>query len=274
MFPLRQRPSGRQQFGVRLGRMFQQIQNPQAVSRGEPHMIRLGYDGPGGQQRVTKDKVRQVRVLEHHRPQEQGFVLGSNPQGHTAVTFHRYSRHADAPSVSRTYSNRTTKPDKLEDMPFPKILAAALFCLPVLAQQPAAITIDNGAGKTVSLTVEDLSKLPPETVKTSDHGTTATFEGALLPDVLAKAGVPVGEKLRGKALAQYLLVEASDGYRAVFALPELDPAFTDRKIYLVWKRDGKALSDKEGPFRIVIPDEKRAARWVRQVVSLKVRQAD
>ena len=159
-------------------------------------------------------------------------------------------------------------------MPFAKALAAISFCLLPALAQPAAISIDNGAGKTVSLTAEDLSKLPTQTIRASEHGTTATFEGALLPDVLAKAEVPLGEKLRGKAMAQYLLVEAADGYRAVFALPELDPAFTDRKIYLVWKRDGKPLSEKEGPFRIVVPDEKRPARWVRQVVSLKVKAAN
>jgi hypothetical protein len=39
------------------------------------------------------------------------------------------------------------------------------------------------------------------------------------------------------------------------------------------KRDGKPLSDKEGPFRIVAPDEKRPARWVRQVTALKIREA-
>lgn len=30
------------------------------------------------------------------------------------------------------------------------------------------------------------------------------------------------------------------------------------------------MDEKEGPFRIVIPDEKRMARWVRQVKSLKI----
>ena len=72
----------------------------------------------------------------------------------------------------------------------------------------------------------------------------------------------------------YLLVEAADGYKAVFALPELDPAFTDKKVYLVTKRDSKPLSEKERPFRIVLPDEKRATRWVRQVRTLTLKQAE
>jgi hypothetical protein len=39
---------------------------------------------------------------------------------------------------------------------------------------------------------------------------------------------------------------------------------------LVFLKDGKRLDDKEGPYRIVIPDEKRMARWVRQVTTLKI----
>jgi hypothetical protein len=91
-----------------------------------------------------------------------------------------------------------------------------------------------------------------------------------LVELLKTAGVKFGQDLRGPALATYLVVEAADGYRAVFALPELDPAFTDRVILLADRRDGKPLDEREGPLRIVVPGEKRAARWVRQVVALKV----
>jgi hypothetical protein len=52
--------------------------------------------------------------------------------------------------------------------------------------------------------------------------------------------------------------------------PELDPAFTDKQIVLSFLKDGKPLDDKEGPYRIVIPEEKRMARWVRQVTVLKI----
>jgi hypothetical protein len=55
-------------------------------------------------------------------------------------------------------------------------------------------------------------------------------------------------------------VEAADGYSAVIALPEIDPDFTDKQIVLVFLQDGKLLDAKVGPYRIVIPDEKRMAR--------------
>ena len=79
-----------------------------------------------------------------------------------------------------------------------------------------------------------------------------------------------GTSVKGKRLASYLLVEAADGYRVVIALPELDPAFTDKQVVLAFLKDGKPLDEKEGPYRIVIPDEKRMARWVRQVTTLKI----
>jgi len=120
----------------------------------------------------------------------------------------------------------------------------------------------------------DLAKLSRRSVKAKDHGgAEPIFEGVALVDVLEMAGVKFGEGLRGKNLALYLVVEASDGYRAVFALPELDPAFADRLVLLADRRDGAKLSSAEGPLRIVVPGEKRQARWVRQVVSLIVKRA-
>ncbi|MGA8310117.1 MAG: hypothetical protein WB755_08820 [Terriglobales bacterium] len=66
------------------------------------------------------------------------------------------------------------------------------------------------------------------------------------------------------------MIQAADGYRVVIALPELDPAFTDKKVLLVFLRNDKPLDEKEGPYRVVIPDEKRMARWVRQVTKLTI----
>lgn len=56
-----------------------------------------------------------------------------------------------------------------------------------------------------------------------------------------------GKDLRGITLAAYLLVEAADGYQAVFALPELDSAFTDRMVLLADRCDNKPLPASAGP---------------------------
>jgi len=144
------------------------------------------------------------------------------------------------------------------------------------AQKPPGILlrVEGDVTRTLELTSTDLARLPRRTVRAKDHDSReSTFDGVSLVEVLKAAGVKFGNDLRGPALATYLLVEAADGYRVVFALPELDPASTDRVILLADRRDGKPLDGKEGPLRIVVPDEKRHSRWVRQVISLKLRRA-
>ena len=145
---------------------------------------------------------------------------------------------------------------------------------PTAPAADVALSVSGEVARPLKLSAADIAKLPRRTVKAKDHsGKELTYEGTPLIEVLQLAGVPFGENLRGKSLALYLVVEAADGYRAVFALPELDPAFTDRVILLTDRKEGSPLSAPEGPLRIVIPDEKRQARWVRQVTSLIIRRA-
>ena len=153
------------------------------------------------------------------------------------------------------------------------LFSASLFALvftsvPLHCQQ---LTVQTDSRKQVVLSRTDLEALPHVKVTASEHSSgPVNFEGVTLKSVLEKAGVTFGESMKGKRLANCLLVEAADGYRAVIALPELDPAFTDRQILLAFLRDGKPLGEKEGPYRIVIRDEKRMARWVRQLTTLKI----
>jgi hypothetical protein len=152
---------------------------------------------------------------------------------------------------------------------FSALLSALVFSSGALQCQQ--LTVQTDSGKQVVLNRTDLEGLPHVKVTASEHSSgPVNFEGVTLKSVLEKAGVSFGESMKGKRLSSCLLVEATDGYRAVIALPELDPAFTDKQTLLAFLRDGKPLGEKEGPYRIVIPDEKRMARWVRQVTTLKI----
>jgi hypothetical protein len=95
----------------------------------------------------------------------------------------------------------------------------------------------------------------------------------LLADLLAKANTPAGDKLRGDEMRDYVEITGRDGYRAVFALAELDPAFQDNHVVVGITMDGKPLDDKAGPVRIVAPQDKRPARSVRMVTTITVRRA-
>lgn len=130
------------------------------------------------------------------------------------------------------------------------------------------------AGTQAAFSAEDLSKLSQHAVKTIDHGTAVTFEGVPLWDVLSKVATPTGEKFHSTGASYYVLAEAADGYKTVFAWAEVDPGFTDPKVYLVRKRDGHWLAEKDGPFELVVPGEKRNGRWVRQLKSLTIKQAN
>jgi hypothetical protein len=150
----------------------------------------------------------------------------------------------------------------------PAVLFVFLLDAALLRSQQVTIQIETG--KQIVLTRSDIEALPRSRVTTSASDASTTFEGGTLKAVLDKAGVGFGESMKGKRLASCLLVEAADGYRVVIALPEIDPAFTDKEFLLAFLKNGKPLDDKEGPYRIVIPGEKRMARWVRQVTMLKI----
>ena len=140
---------------------------------------------------------------------------------------------------------------------------------------PAVVLSVNGEVEhALELKAADLAKLPRHSERVKDHnGTEATFAGVPLVEILRLAGAKLGDQLRGKEMTTYVLVGATDGYHVVFALPELDPGFTDRVIFLADLRDGQPLSTSEGPLRIIVPNEKRQARWVRQVTTLTVLHA-
>jgi hypothetical protein len=88
--------------------------------------------------------------------------------------------------------------------------------------------------------------------------------------LLDKLKVPKGEAFRGEWMRAFVVVEATDDYRAIFALPELDPGFTDRVVILADTRDGHPLEKYKGPFQVVVPGEKRQARWVRMVKEIRL----
>src|SRR5690242_6190245 len=85
----------------------------------------------------------------------------------------------------------------------------------------AELSVGGEVERPLKLSASDLAKLPRRTVRAKDHGgKEAEFEGVALIDLLSQAGVKFGEQMRGANLARFLVVEAADGYKAVFALPE------------------------------------------------------
>lgn len=133
------------------------------------------------------------------------------------------------------------------------------------------LLVDGAVEHYLKLSFADLARFPRHSLRATDElGKESLFEGVLVAEILRAGGVKFGKDLRGRKLADYLLVETADGYRVVFALPEFDPSFKQTLVLLADSRDGGPLAESDGQLRLIIPSEKRYARWVRHLVALHV----
>ncbi|HEX8837877.1 MAG TPA: molybdopterin-dependent oxidoreductase [Candidatus Acidoferrum sp.] len=167
--------------------------------------------------------------------------------------------------------------------PLLALLTLALATPSGLLGQQAATAVPNATAANplhiggdvatpLTFSAEELKKMPRKTLKVVNphEKKTEVYEGVPLEELLRRAGVPQGANMRGAAMASYVVAEASDGYRVVFSLVELDSDFVDSEVMVADTLDGAPLGAKQGPFRIIAPHEKRPARWVRMLKSLTV----
>ncbi|HWP02873.1 MAG TPA: hypothetical protein VNL96_05415 [Gemmatimonadaceae bacterium] len=128
---------------------------------------------------------------------------------------------------------------------------------------------ENGTSK--MLTFAELATLPQSDVTVLEqNGSKVVFRGPTIRSLMTLVGAPTGHALRGPNMILAVLVEAADGYRVGFMLAELDEQFGARNAIVALTRDGRPLSASDGPLRIVVAGETHRARWVRQVVRLRL----
>lgn len=151
------------------------------------------------------------------------------------------------------------------------VLGFALLAAQGMRASEARLTIAYEGNATI-FSDADLSGMARQDVTAFDfhEKLSHVYSGVAVRDLLAKAGVPLGEKLRGKSLRLAVLAHCRDHYDIVFALAEFDDAFNSRTILLADRQDGLPLPDALGPVRLVVPGDKRPARWARMVTSLEV----
>lgn len=153
----------------------------------------------------------------------------------------------------------------------PWSLLLCLLALPSLTMAASSIALTVYDKPAATLDAATLAGWPRAKASAGAHDDApSVWEGVALIDVLRKSGAPVDQQLRGGALASVVRVTAGDGYQVVFSLAELDAAFGNAAVVLVDTRDGKPLSAADGPFRLVVPADKRAGRWLRNVVRIEV----
>ncbi|MGA7340618.1 MAG: hypothetical protein WBE72_12985 [Terracidiphilus sp.] len=129
------------------------------------------------------------------------------------------------------------------------------------------------ADQSAEWTPATLAALPHTTVTVyNEHAKASeTYSGVPLIDLLTKLGVP--DKPRGKQFRLYLVAAGSDGYEVVYSLGEIAPDVHDATVLVADSEDGKPIA-ADGPLKLIATREKRPARWVRNLVAVRVLTAE
>lgn len=127
--------------------------------------------------------------------------------------------------------------------------------------------------KSAEWTPAELAALPHQTVTVfNEHAKASqTYSGVALIDLLKPLGVP--DKPHGKDFRLYLVAEGADGYQVVYSVGEVTPDIHDATVLVADAMDGKPLTDN-GPFQLVATREKRPARWVRNLIAIRVKTVE
>ncbi|HEY0784319.1 MAG TPA: molybdopterin-dependent oxidoreductase [Acidobacteriaceae bacterium] len=170
------------------------------------------------------------------------------------------------------------------------LLSLYVAALPALAQMGSMTTppLSNlpasAAGATLAIIgPNSQSVLPGEMIKTMPHQNvtlenahthaTETYSGVRLLDLLLPAGAPTGKDVHGGALSDYVVATGSDGYKAVLALAEIEPDFHPGQVLVADSMNGKPLDTAQGPFQLIVTEDKHPARSVHNLVKIELKQA-
>jgi hypothetical protein len=89
---------------------------------------------------------------------------------------------------------------------------------------------------------------------------------------IAMVNAPIGKELHKGGFTSYLIASGSDGYSVVLSLAEVDPSFRGGQVLVADGSNGQPLA-KSGPFQLIVSEDKRPARWVRNLSSISLQGA-
>jgi hypothetical protein len=146
-------------------------------------------------------------------------------------------------------------------------LIAVMLVSGVAFAQDAIVRINGPRSITANAT--DLAAMPRTTLKVASRGRDVVYEGVSMRELLTRVGVPVGD---GNLAQVGVVVTGADGDQLDFRVSQLDPAFTSRVAVLADRKNGAPLAGNEAPFQLVLSEDERGGRWMRQVVSIEIRR--
>jgi DMSO/TMAO reductase YedYZ molybdopterin-dependent catalytic subunit len=92
--------------------------------------------------------------------------------------------------------------------------------------------------------------------------------GIPLVALLQEASPKTEKVTKNHALTFLVIIEAHDSYRVFFSLAELLPACGSTRAYLIWEQDGKPLSPRDAPFRLIVASDQGHDRNIHGIASI------
>ena len=161
----------------------------------------------------------------------------------------------------------------------PFALAALLAGVQALAAGPSTSVVVSGAvDHPKTWTAATLQALPAltqtDTFASGSTPQTHTYTGPTLWSVLDASGIQTAPGVKNDLLDRYVLATGTDGYKVVYSLGELSPAFGNRAALLATQETiaGKtAPLTGDGLARVTAPGDVKGGRYVSNLASLSVR---
>ena len=125
--------------------------------------------------------------------------------------------------------------------------------------------------KAVTVSPSEFATLPHTavTVFSAHSKKNESYSGVPLAVLLGKVGVPQGEAVHGAFFMTGIIAEGTDGYKVLYSIAEVDPTVHTGQILVADTLDGKPIA-ANGAFKMISTEEKRPARWVRNLNKISV----
>lgn len=127
-------------------------------------------------------------------------------------------------------------------------------------------------GESAVLTPNDLKGLRHMSamVRNPDTSQDEKYSGVQLLDVLIRAGALASLDVGLMSRSGYVLAKGNSGAGCVIALSEIDPSTSGAAVIVADSLNGQPLSDKLGPLRLILTNDKRRARSVDILNSIRI----
>ena len=134
------------------------------------------------------------------------------------------------------------------------------------------LTLTGIAGKTKTLTPAEFKALPHVTVNVHNahSGKDESYSGVAIRDLLAMVEPAKGEGPKVSGNMVVIVAGATDNFHVAITLCDTNPECRNGQAIVADTEGGQAI-DADGAFKMILTEDKKPARWARNLSSLSVK---